>query len=48
MRGGIETIVFGPGKIEQAHSYNEYIEIDSLIKATIIYAILPYFIFNLI
>jgi acetylornithine deacetylase len=31
---GIPSIVFGPGSIEQAHSANEYIEIDQVVKAS--------------
>lgn len=31
--GGIATIVFGPGSIEQAHSLEEYVEIDQVVTA---------------
>jgi acetylornithine deacetylase len=31
--GGIPTIVFGPGSIDQAHSLNEYVEIDQVVAA---------------
>ncbi|MDB5550289.1 MAG: Acetylornithine deacetylase [Rhizobium sp.] len=31
--GGIPTIVFGPGSIDQAHSLDEYVEIDQVIAA---------------
>ena len=37
-RGGIPTIVLGPGSIDQAHTANEYVEIDQVVKATEIYA----------
>ena len=32
-KGGIPTVYFGPGKIEQAHSANECIEISQLMEA---------------
>jgi succinyl-diaminopimelate desuccinylase len=31
--GGIPTIVFGPGNIDQAHSFGEYVEIDQVVAA---------------
>lgn len=31
--GGIPTIVFGPGSIDQAHSLDEYVEIDQVVDA---------------
>lgn len=31
--GGIPTIVFGPGSIDQAHSLDEYVEIEQVIAA---------------
>ena len=31
--GGIPTIVFGPGSIDQAHSVGEYVEIDQVVAA---------------
>lgn len=31
--GGVPTIVFGPGSIDQAHSLDEYVEIDQVITA---------------
>ena len=37
-RAGIPTIVLGPGNIDQAHTANEYVEIDQVVKATEIYA----------
>jgi len=37
-RAGIPTIVFGPGSIDQAHTANEYVEIDQVVKATEIFA----------
>ncbi|TMJ34907.1 MAG: M20 family metallopeptidase, partial [Alphaproteobacteria bacterium] len=30
---GIETVIFGPGNIVQAHSLNEYVEIAQVTKA---------------
>jgi acetylornithine deacetylase/succinyl-diaminopimelate desuccinylase-like protein len=33
----IPTVIFGPGRIDEAHTINEYISIDQLIKATKIY-----------
>jgi acetylornithine deacetylase len=30
---GIPTIVFGPGSIEQAHTADEYVEIDQVGRA---------------
>lgn len=37
VHAGFPTIVFGPGKPENCHIKDEYIEIDDLIKATQIY-----------
>ncbi len=37
-RAGIPTIVLGPGSIDQAHTANEYVEIDQVVKAAEIYA----------
>jgi succinyl-diaminopimelate desuccinylase len=37
-RAGIPTVVFGPGSIDQAHTANEYVEIDQVVKAAEIYA----------
>lgn len=34
----IPTVIFGPGRIEEAHTINEYIEIEQLQKAAEIYA----------
>lgn len=34
---GIPTVVFGPGSIEQAHTCDEWVAIDQLLKATEIY-----------
>lgn len=31
--GGIPTIVFGPGSIDQAHAIDEYVEIDQVVAA---------------
>lgn len=36
---GINTVVYGPGNLEQAHKPNEYVEISQLEAATRIYAI---------
>jgi len=36
--GGIPSVYFGPGKMEQAHAVNEHIEIKDLINAAKIYA----------
>lgn len=33
----IPTVVFGPGSIKEAHSKNEFIDIDDLVKAVFIY-----------
>jgi len=35
---GINTVVYGPGNLEQAHKPNEYVEIAQLESATKIYA----------
>jgi acetylornithine deacetylase/succinyl-diaminopimelate desuccinylase-like protein len=35
----ILALVFGPGNIEQAHTYNEWIDIEELIKTTMMYAV---------
>jgi len=35
---GIDTVVFGPGNVSQAHTVNEYIEIEQLYKAAGFYA----------
>lgn len=32
-RAGISSIVFGPGSVDQAHSANEYVEINQVVKA---------------
>lgn len=34
---GIPTLVFGPGNISQAHSSEEYVDIESLLKASMVY-----------
>ena len=36
-RAGIPTILFGPGSIDQAHSVDEYIEVDQLDRAATFY-----------
>lgn len=33
VRGGIPTVVFGPGNIDQAHTAEEWVEIDQVISA---------------
>lgn len=38
---GIPTIVFGPGEEKFAHSANEQVRVEHLVKATIFYAMLP-------
>lgn len=38
---GIPTIVFGPGEERFAHSANEQVKVEHLVKATIFYALLP-------
>jgi succinyl-diaminopimelate desuccinylase len=35
--GGVPSVVFGPGSIEQAHTKDEWIEIDQLEKASEVY-----------
>lgn len=39
VRGGIPTIVLGPGDIAQAHTADEYVEIPQLVQAAEIYAL---------
>ena len=34
----IPTVIFGSGKLEQAHKINEYVEVEEVIKAAEIYA----------
>jgi acetylornithine deacetylase/succinyl-diaminopimelate desuccinylase family protein len=36
-KGGIPTVVFGPGRMAQAHKPNEFIAIDELVMAAYIY-----------
>jgi acetylornithine deacetylase len=36
-RAGIPTIIFGPGSIDQAHSVDEYVELDQVTKAAEFY-----------
>lgn len=31
-RGGIPTVVYGPGELALAHAYNEYVTVDDLVK----------------
>jgi formylaminopyrimidine deformylase len=37
---GIPTVIYGPGSLDQAHTINEWISIEELIKAAEIYAIM--------
>jgi acetylornithine deacetylase/succinyl-diaminopimelate desuccinylase-like protein len=43
---GIPTILIGPGKASQAHTINESIEIDQVIEASRLYALLAFLILN--
>jgi acetylornithine deacetylase/succinyl-diaminopimelate desuccinylase-like protein len=36
----IPSVIFGPGSTKQAHTTNEFVEIDELIKASKIYALI--------
>lgn len=38
-KGGIHSLIFGPGNIAQAHSINEYVKIEDVIKAAKIYTL---------
>lgn len=38
-RAGIPTVIFGPGKLEDAHSVNEKVEIHQLLEFTKIMAV---------
>ncbi|HHY92345.1 MAG TPA: M20/M25/M40 family metallo-hydrolase, partial [Firmicutes bacterium] len=40
MTAGIPTVVFGPGRIAQAHNADEYVEVQQLVTAQDIYAAL--------
>ena len=40
VKGGIPSIYFGPGKLEQAHAANEYIDIEDIPKAAKIYTLI--------
>jgi acetylornithine deacetylase len=35
--GGIPTVLLGPGSIFQAHTADEYVEVDELRRATAVY-----------
>ena len=35
---GVDAIVFGPGELKRAHSANEYVELDEVHKAALVYA----------
>jgi acetylornithine deacetylase/succinyl-diaminopimelate desuccinylase family protein len=37
-QGGIPTIVFGPGDVDQAHTNDEWVAVDRLVEATAAYA----------
>lgn len=37
--GNIPTLVFGPGNIEQAHTYDEWVDVNQLVDATKVYAL---------
>jgi succinyl-diaminopimelate desuccinylase len=43
---GIPTILIGPGKASRAHTVNESIEIDQVIEASRLYALLAFLILN--
>ena len=38
-RGGIPTVIYGPGRLEQAHTVDEYIDLEDLFTVTKIYAL---------
>jgi acetylornithine deacetylase/succinyl-diaminopimelate desuccinylase family protein len=38
-RYGIPTAIFGPGSIDQAHTVDEYVDIDQLVNASRVYAL---------
>jgi acetylornithine deacetylase/succinyl-diaminopimelate desuccinylase family protein len=38
MSSGVPTVIFGSGKLEQAHEINEYVEVEEIVKAAEIYA----------
>ncbi len=44
-RGGIPTVVYGPGELALAHAYNEYVTVDDLVRThdVILYAIRRFF-----
>lgn len=44
-RGGIPTVVYGPGELALAHAYNEYVTIDDLVKThdVMVYAVRRFF-----
>jgi acetylornithine deacetylase/succinyl-diaminopimelate desuccinylase-like protein len=35
--GNIDTVIYGPGSFEQAHSSGEYVEVEQVIHAAKIY-----------
>jgi acetylornithine deacetylase/succinyl-diaminopimelate desuccinylase-like protein len=39
---GIPSLILGPGRIDQAHSPDEYVSVNQVIKATRLYAVLGY------
>ena len=38
VNSGVPTVIFGSGKLEQAHKINEYVEVEEIVKAAEIYA----------
>jgi len=43
---GIPTVLIGPGIASQAHTVDESIEIDQVLEATRLYALLAFLILN--
>lgn len=42
IRRGIPSVVFGPGNLEQAHSADEWVEVEQLTRAARVYAAIAY------
>lgn len=42
LRRGIRSVIFGPGNLEQAHSVDEWIDLDQLYQATRAYVAIAY------
>lgn len=42
IRRGIPSVIFGPGNLEQAHSADEWVELDQLVQAAKVYAAIAY------